>query len=698
MASSDESRSGLRQLLPTPQGSQHNERGRLVTFLVVLLLGMLITWFAYDLVATNAANDLRSDFEQEAGQIEAKLQSQFDLSFEYLLSIPPFFQASDDVSREDFRRFVSDALKRHPSIHTFEYLPRVAAQDRETFQAAAKIELADPTYTIHAVDLVGDQVPLPTLDNYFPVFYGEPPIEGVLGVDLLSHPEQGSYVERACMSALPVATHPLSLIEDPKDVLSVIAFAPIREPSTEISDTCNGMAVLVIRVRPIVEAALEASRLSEFELSLHDNDSGEDGKLVYKNYPGIAYADSHSNWPVASRRIRFADQAWDFKISPAFGSEFALRRARYWILLLGFALSALAAYSLSATFAIGGLRKQVDEALELGQYRLGKKLGEGGMGVVYEAQHRMLARPAAIKLIQLDPDNSNSQSSTKQSLRLSRFEKEAKATARLESPHTISVYDFGKTPDGEFYYVMELLDGNDLSTLVKQCGPIPPARMIHLVRQVCLSLAEAHQAGLIHRDIKPANIFVCRYALEYDFVKVLDFGLVKSSEAETSLEITQPGSLIGTPAFIAPEMLVNDSVDGRTDIYSLGCVMFWLLTGKAPFAGQTATAVMAKHLTQKPASLRTLVGAEVSDQLDGIIASCLAKKPDERPATARQLEQLLAACAAEAPWTQADAKQCWLDEREIRQSSHEHDTYRDQAAEITTSEDPFFPKSAPHSE
>ncbi len=686
MSPSDESRSGLSRLLPSSPLPHHGGRGRQITFLVVLLIGMLISWFLYDLLATNAANDLRLRFEREASQIEAGLQSQFDLSFEYLLAIPPFFQASDEVSEAEFRHFVSDALRRHSSIYTIEFLPKVMAENRAAFEATTRRQPGMRDFTIHAVDLAGNTIPLPDRDAYFPVYYGEPFIKEMFGVDLASHPEQGPYVERARSADSPIATHPLSLIEDPADVLSVIALAPVRQLSSESATDCFGIAILILRVRPVVEIALGASRLSEFQLRLVDPDAGEKRQLVYKNYPGEPLTRSHSRWPEASRQIRFADQTWEFTVSPAFGSEFAPGRSPYWILLSGFALSALAAYSLSAWFAIGGLRKQVDEALELGQYRLGKKLGEGGMGVVYEAEHRMLARPAAIKLIQFDPKESNTITSPKQALRLSRFEKEAKATAGLESPHTISIYDFGKTPKGEFYYVMELLEGTDLSTLVKQFGPIPPARMIHLARQVCQSLGEAHQEGLIHRDIKPANIFNCRFALEYDFAKVLDFGLVKMSGNEPPLEVTQPGSLLGTPAFIAPEMLVGESVDGRADIYSLGCVMYWLLAGKGPFIGQSATAVMAQHLNRKPESLRSLLGDVIPPELDAIVLSCLEKKPNNRPQTAEQLEQLLAQCATKMPWTQADAKQCWQFERLVRHTIQEQDTDPEIGAEGTVSE------------
>lgn len=664
MPATDASRTALQRLVPSGQVQHPQGRGRQLWFLIVFLLGLLITSLFCNWLSISAANDQRLTFEREASQMEAALQTEFDLAFEYLHAIPPFFQASDEVTSADFRLFVSDAIHRHSSIHALEYLPRVPAAERQSFEAMVRRETGITEFAIRAVDANGKHVPLPQRDDYFPVYFGEPPIPGVFGIDLLSHPEQSYYLQLARESNSPVATRPLSLIEDAPDVLSVIAFAPIREASTSDIGDCDGMAVLILRIRPVVEIALGESGLRDFQLTLIDRDVDDHGQLVYKNYSGDPLTKSRDRWPKADRRIRFADQAWDLTLSPSYGSEFAPVGFPWWAFLAGVALSTLAAYSLSATIAIGGYRKQMDAAIELGQYRLGKKLGEGAMGVVYEAEHQLLARPAAIKLIQLDGHDFDSQDNQLQATRSSRFEKEARATASLESPHTIRVYDFGKTPDGAFYYVMELLHGINLSNLVKSHGPIPQARTIHLMRQACRSLSEAHQQGLIHRDVKPANLFVCEYALEYDFVKVLDFGLVKSVNNEQSPGTTEAGIVVGTPAFIAPETLLGDPVDGRADLYSLGCVMFWLLAGRAPFEGETATAVLAKQMTAKPESLRSIVNDAICEELDQLVLQCLAKKPKDRPASAQQLGERLDLLATRYPWTQQEAKQCWQREQD----------------------------------
>ncbi|NUO51130.1 MAG: serine/threonine protein kinase, partial [Polyangiaceae bacterium] len=239
---------------------------------------------------------------------------------------------------------------------------------------------------------------------------------------------------------------------------------------------------------------------------------------------------------------------------------------------------------------IYGLARSVDAARRMGSYRLVALLGKGGMGEVWRGEHDLLARPAAIKLIRPNEGRASTHE-------LKRFEREAQATATLRSPHTIQLYDFGVAEGGTFYYVMELLDGVDLDRLVRETGPMPAARVIHVMRQVCKSLNEAHSLGLVHRDVKPANIFLCRYAEEQDFVKVLDFGLVKSvDKGETKAEpgMTNANAVLGTPTYMAPEMVLGGTVDARADIYALGCVAYWLLTGRLVFEADSVVKVLVQ--------------------------------------------------------------------------------------------------------
>jgi serine/threonine-protein kinase len=271
------------------------------------------------------------------------------------------------------------------------------------------------------------------------------------------------------------------------------------------------------------------------------------------------------------------------------------------------------------------------------------------MGEVYLAHHRMLARPAAIKLIR--PEALAGENGAKAQLAAARFRREAEAAAQLKSPHTVQLYDFGTTDEGRLYLVMELLEGITLEQLVRAEGPLPSARVIHILRQVCASLEEAHDAGMIHRDIKPANIHLGRVGREGDFVKVLDFGLVKSvggASGEDSLA-SIAGLAIGTPAYMAPEMVSGDAeLDGRTDLYSLGCVAYYLLTGELVFTGETAIQTALLHVSQPPVPPSQRTGNPIPAELERLVLACLAKQPADRPQSASELNAALAAvnCAA----------------------------------------------------
>ena len=307
------------------------------------------------------------------------------------------------------------------------------------------------------------------------------------------------------------------------------------------------------------------------------------------------------------------------------------------------------------------LGREVRRARELGSYRLEEKLGQGGMGEVWRARHRMLARPAAIKLIRPSL-SSDGRPGVSQDL-LRRFEREAQVIARLRSPHTVELFDFGVATDGTFYYVMELLDGLDAETLLRRFGPVPPERAVYLLRQVCHSLSEAESSGLVHRDIKPANIFLCRYGEEYDFVKVLDFGLVKAFDEPTggAPALTRENVVQGTPAFIAPEQALGKSaLDGRVDIYATGCVAYWLLTGQLVFTADSAMGLLMHHIhtPPKPPSARSELAIPL--ELDNLVLSCLAKDPANRPQSAKELSLRLGEMECASAWTQDRARDWWL--------------------------------------
>jgi eukaryotic-like serine/threonine-protein kinase len=306
------------------------------------------------------------------------------------------------------------------------------------------------------------------------------------------------------------------------------------------------------------------------------------------------------------------------------------------------------------------LGTQVTRARAMGSYELLERIGKGGMGEVWSARHRMLTRISAIKLIRPEALVQNGGDNAK--LLLRRFEREARATAALRSPHTVALYDYGTTDDGSFYYAMELLEGLDLEVLVQRYGPLPAGRVVWLLSQAAKSLAEAHEMGIVHRDIKPRNIFACRMGLEYDYAKVLDFGLVKlDATGGTKTCLTRDGVTTGTPAYMSPEVAMGrHDIDGRADLYALGCVGYWLLTGQLVFERDSAMAMVLAHVQEQPVPPSRRTEIEVPEALDRLIVQCLQKDRDARPESGRRLLELLSELDGFEPWTAERAQQWWL--------------------------------------
>lgn len=305
------------------------------------------------------------------------------------------------------------------------------------------------------------------------------------------------------------------------------------------------------------------------------------------------------------------------------------------------------------THIINSARREAFKAKQLGQYRLMDRLGGGGMGVVYKAEHVLLKRPCAIKLIK--PENEADATA------IAHFEKEVKITAKLTHWNTVEIYDYGHTDDGTFYYVMELLPGMSLEELVRDHGPLPPERVVHLMRQVCGALQEAHDVGLIHRDIKPANIFAAHRGGVHDVAKLLDFGLVKDvvDRPESRGQAARQGSFSGTPLYMSPEQAsAYDEVDGRADLYSLGAVAYHLLTGQPPFSGNSIVELLTAHARSEVAAPSTL-NVNVPKDVDEVVLRCLAKDSNERFPDAATFERALAECACADQWTTERAAEWW---------------------------------------
>ena len=329
------------------------------------------------------------------------------------------------------------------------------------------------------------------------------------------------------------------------------------------------------------------------------------------------------------------------------------------------------------------MKVRAQRAEQLGSYQLDYRIGRGGMGEVWRARHKMLARDAAVKLIR--PEILHASSGRQEAMLLKRFEREAQATARLRSPNTVALYDFGQSRDGTIYYVMELLDGFDLQTLVDRFGTMPAGRVINVLIQVCESLEEAHRAGLVHRDIKPKNILLCRLGLQHDFVKVLDFGLVKMQQNDQP-RITMDGFAAGTPAYLPPEIgLGQETIDGRSDLYSLGCVAYFMLTGHLVFEESSAVAQAIAHVQKTPLPPSRRTELPVPPSLEAVVLKLLEKQPEDRYQSAYDLGRALRAIKDVpqfCPYTAAEWWQTNMPEMSIRPLDEER---ADSSGEMTAS-------------
>jgi len=311
-----------------------------------------------------------------------------------------------------------------------------------------------------------------------------------------------------------------------------------------------------------------------------------------------------------------------------------------------------AAVSVYITHTLYTMRRQLHAATRLGNYVIEGEIGEGGMGKVYRAQHSMIRRPTAVKVMEAQAARSPEA--------LARFEREVQLSATLSHPNTITIYDFGRSEDATFYYVMEYLDGMDLQRVVEKFGPLLQERTAYILRQVCGSLAEAHSRDIVHRDLKPSNIFLTERGGLHDFVKVLDFGLAKQLRSDPEdVQLTRVGSIFGTPLFMAPETAAEDNADHRADQYSVGCVAYWMLTGRPPFEGTSPFDVIAKHLKVEARPPSAVSEIAISKELDDIVLKCLAKFPRDRFKDMDELGRALDSLAFDPPWTGARAREWW---------------------------------------
>ncbi len=436
---------------------------------------------------------------------------------------------------------------------------------------------------------------------------------------------------------------PLGLLGDSPGARSMLGLE-IRDPG---GDMTTGF-------RPTVERREQP--LTKMAASLAAGRAGID-PVGYNDYRGVPVVGAWRWLPDYGMGV-----TTEVDVAEAFRPLWILRRT-IWsllgLLLVSYVANLLAARNVSdltgrARCAERRVRQAELRARQLGQYTLEEKLGQGGMGAVYRASHAMLRRPTAIKLLSAVRPNVRE---------LLRFEREVQLTSRLNHPNTITIFDFGRTPEGIFYYAMEYLPGIDLERLVRRFGPLPEARVIHLLIQVASALEEAHRMGLIHRDIKPANLMICERGGLYDFVKVLDFGLVREAR-NTDPGLTMAGSITGTPQYLSPEAIRNpDSADAQSDLYAVGAVAYFLLTGLPAFAGASAMEILSDHLSRDPTAPSRSLGRAIDPALESLVLACLAKKPADRPSGASDLLARLRQCSAFGAWTNEDARLWWAENR-----------------------------------
>ncbi|QDT96220.1 serine/threonine protein kinase [Gimesia aquarii] len=453
----------------------------------------------------------------------------------------------------------------------------------------------------------------------------------------------------------------IGLIPDRDDARSILNIQ-IRDPQVNMAE--GNRPTLRLAERPLTHMAAMAVQ----------NKSGVDVN-GYRDYRGVPVVGAWTWLPEYEMGV-----ATEMDVAEAYRPLYLLRYS-FWGLFALLVVGSIVIFIFTVIVAKKDqeTRRAVIQAKQLGQYALDEKLGEGGMGVVYRGHHSMLRRPTAIKLLDIEKTTDEA---------VARFEREVQLTSQLNHPNTIAIYDYGRTPEGVFYYAMELLEGIDLDELVKQNGALPEHRVIYLLKQIAGSLSEAHALGVVHRDVKPANIFLTHRGGVYDFIKLLDFGLVKAIDGREQASLTSANSMAGTPMYLSPEGIKNpDQVDARSDLYALGAVAYYLLTGTTVFDGESIIEICMKHTQQAPEPPSNRLSKPVSEDLEQIIMGCLQKDPTKRPQTAAEVVQELSKCHMDGKWTMLDAENWWKHQTELGttliQSSPEIKPQSQSAADAT---------------
>jgi CHASE1-domain containing sensor protein/tRNA A-37 threonylcarbamoyl transferase component Bud32 len=619
-------------------------RSRTLWLCFALGLACTLSWASFS--ARRAHEVARQDFEQRSRAAAEHVAQSFRAPLEALYGIHALGCALPDVDQHRFELFASKLLERYPSLAALELFDVVPGAERDDFERRMSARLGRPfSFQEPSQAPPFRMVPSPPRERHVVLTRLLPYQPELHGLDLTFDPLRRAQIAEATRAGAPLVTGKFRLVEDPPNVFSVAVYDPLYTDSAvppneaERERELQGFAVALYRLVPLMNAALEGTQLGDASVALVDRDP----KLARAD--ALLFGTRSEGDFVLEREMHFAGRTWALvtsRKSPAFLSSAGPS------LLVGGIGTSLVCVLVALSGSLRRSRQRSRALEELGPYTLLREIGAGGMGRVYEAQHRLLRRRAAIKLIAHEE-------ASKEQLR--RFDLEAKTTSELRHPNTVVVFDYGRTRRGDFYYAMEYVSGITWEQLVQQHGAQPAARVRHLLVQVCGALAEAHGLGLVHRDIKPSNLMLGVSGGIYDFVKVLDFGLVRVTRGEAA-GLSKHGALLGTPRYMAPEAFASSQSGPRADLYALGCVAYYLLSGHEPFTAKTEAGIATLHLTQMPAPLRGKGLGDVTPEFEKLVMRCLAKSAEDRYASAAQLMKALGDLQL-APWTQADSAAFW---------------------------------------
>lgn len=579
-------------------------------------------------------------FAAGAATTAAAVEQSLRTPLEALHAVDAFTKAVPQNDRQQFAEFARPLLARNPSLAALEWAEFVNGDERAAFEARVSREIGAP-FAIHEPDASGAMRPSPTRPRYVVLRRLEPHLESLDGLEVAFEPQRARFLEDALARRVTSASGRFRLVEDPPHVHSIAVYAPQFNGPRPV-----GMSIALYRLRPLVDFALQASQHRATTMALIDSDPRLDpaDRTLYVTREGAEHPPRSAM--VFDHEIQFGARRWTARISREREGHAALPLTAW---AFGSLIAVAFAVAAGATRKVRSLQARNAALASLGQYSLEREIGSGGMGRVYLARHQLLRRPAAVKVIGHEHASEDL---------LRRFDREARLTSELTHPNTVTVFDYGRTDNGEFYYVMEYIRGLSFYALVAEHGPLSPARMRHLLLQACEALAEAHDKGLVHRDLKPSNLMLCERGGIHDFVKVLDFGLVKPADVSTTT--TDVDVVVGTPRYMAPEaFLAPSTVKGAADIYAIGCIAHFLLTGRDVFDERDDDALQEAHTLRAPPSLASH-GCDAPAELEAFVQKCLEKQPEKRFRSMRQLVMRLRELEL-GRWREADAARCWSD-------------------------------------